>query len=145
MLIGEKLKELRTKKNLTLKQMGEILGVSHMTYQRYEKNDTDVSTEMLSKLADFYGVTTDYLLGREPPTNPLAQLGITIHDISDDEFIRRYRNLSEDGRKLFLNVMRMLTEGTVIDVENDSDGDVIYQGETVYENADDETEESRLA
>ena len=101
-MIGNKLKELRDKKGLTLKQMGEILGVSHMTYQRYEKNDTDVSTEMLAKIADFYGVTTDYLLGREPPNDPFEMLGL---DTSSKNVVEEFAGLPDDSRKFILDIV----------------------------------------
>lgn len=109
-MIGETLKKLRDEKGLTLKQMGEILGVSHMTYQRYEKNDTDVSTEMLSKLADFYGVSADYLLGRTEikamaGTSPAEQLDVTA---AEQEIIRRYAEFPEELRLLLLDTIRKL-------------------------------------
>jgi transcriptional regulator with XRE-family HTH domain len=109
-MIGERLKELRDKKGLTLKQMGEILGVSHMTYQRYEKNDTDVSTDMLIKLADFYGVTTDYLLGRESPNDPLAPFNVEIIGTDDDAFLGAYKNLPDYAKIIFIDAMKKLAE-----------------------------------
>ncbi len=60
----ERLKELRKEANLTQKAVGEILGVSQRTYSNYEVGDRDMSPEILVKLADFYGVTVDYILGR---------------------------------------------------------------------------------
>ena len=109
-MIGETLKTLRDEKGLTLKQMGEILGVSHMTYQRYEKNDTDVSTDMLTKLADFYGVSADYLLGRTEikamaGTTPAEQLDVTA---AEQEIIRRYTEFPEEVRLLLLETIRKL-------------------------------------
>lgn len=105
-MIGEILKQLRDSRGLTLKQMGEYLGVSHMTYQRYEKNDCDVSTEMLSKLADFYGVTTDYLLGREPEPDPLAMLNIKVNN---QKFIDIYQELPEFQQQVLVDAMRKLS------------------------------------
>lgn len=109
-MIGEILRVLRDEKGLTLKQMGEILGVSHMTYQRYEKNDTDVSTDMLVKLADFYGVSADYLLGRTDikamaGTSPAEQLDVTA---AEQEIIRRYAEFPEEVRLLLLETIRKL-------------------------------------
>jgi repressor LexA len=109
-MIGEILRVLRDEKGLTLKQMGEILGVSHMTYQRYEKNDTDVSTDMLVKLADFYGVSADYLLGRTDikamaGTTPAEQLDVTA---AEQEIIRRYAEFPEELRLLLLDTIRKL-------------------------------------
>ena len=107
-MIGERLKELRDKNGLTLKQMGEILGVSHMTYQRYEKNDTDVSTDMLIKLADFYGVTTDYLLGRDP--NPLSNIRLDIIGTDDEAFSAAYKNLPDYAKLIFMDALKKLAE-----------------------------------
>ena len=109
-MIGEILRVLRDEKGLTLKQMGEILGVSHMTYQRYEKNDTDVSTDMLVKLSDFYGVSADYLLGRTDiktmaGTSPAEQLDVTA---AEQEIIRRYTEFPEEVRLLLLETIRKL-------------------------------------
>ena len=39
------------------------------TYQKYEYMEREIGAGALQKLADFYGVTTDYLLGREPELN----------------------------------------------------------------------------
>lgn len=44
--------------------MGKILGCSQRVYSNYERGDIDVPTAILIRLADFYNVSTDYLLGR---------------------------------------------------------------------------------
>ena len=126
-MIGETLKKLRDEKGLTLKQMGEILGVSHMTYQRYEKNDTDVSTEMLSKLADFYGVSTDYLLGRTEikamaGTTPAEQLDVSA---VEKRIIERYTQLDENMRAVCVEVFRQLT-GAAFPGENEKPDIIVY-------------------
>ena len=108
-MIGNTLKKLRTNKGLTLQQMGEILEVSHMTYQRYEKNNCDVSTDMLAKIADFYGVTTDYLLGREtaPEQETLTSLNLTE---KEKAFIRTYAELNPEKRSCFIEVLSNLSK-----------------------------------
>ena len=126
-MIGETLKKLRDEKGLTLKQMGEILGVSHMTYQRYEKNDTDVSTEMLSKLADFYGVSADYLLGRTEikamaGTTPAEQLDVSA---VEKRIIERYTQLDENMRAVCVEVFRQLT-GAAFPGENEKPDIIVY-------------------
>ena len=64
-MIGIKLKELRQRNNYTVSQLCDLLSMSTNTYAKYEREERDVSTDILNKFADFYGVTTDYLLGRE--------------------------------------------------------------------------------
>lgn len=58
------LKELRKKKNLSQSQVAEALGISLRAYQNYEYNQREPNIEMLNKLADYFDVTVDKLLGR---------------------------------------------------------------------------------
>lgn len=60
-----RLKELRISKKIYQKDIADYLGVDRTTYSKYETGDSDPSSEMLSKLADFFDVSTDYLLGRD--------------------------------------------------------------------------------
>lgn len=59
------LKELRKKKNLSQTQVAEALGISLRAYQNYEYNQREPNIEMINKLADYFNVTSDKLLGRE--------------------------------------------------------------------------------
>lgn len=56
--------DLREDKDLTQKQMGEILSCSQRVYSNYERGELDIPTEILIKLADFHNVSVDYLLNR---------------------------------------------------------------------------------
>ncbi len=64
-VLKDNLKALRESKKLTKKTVAENVGITERAYIAYEYGERDVSTATLSKLADFYHVTTDYLLGRE--------------------------------------------------------------------------------
>lgn len=66
----ERIKDLREDHDLTQEYMGIILNVSQRTYSRYENNDRAIPIEILSKLADFYGTSTDYLIGRTDVMKP---------------------------------------------------------------------------
>lgn len=59
-----RIRELREDKDLTQKQMGEILNCSQRVYSNYERGDLDIPTEILIKLADFHNVSVDYILNR---------------------------------------------------------------------------------
>ncbi|MDR1560196.1 MAG: helix-turn-helix domain-containing protein [Clostridiales bacterium] len=64
MLLGDLIAELRLDHQMNQKDLAKVLNVSVATISHYEseKNYPDVST--LSRIADFFGVSTDYLLGR---------------------------------------------------------------------------------
>ncbi len=64
-LFNGRIKELRTEKKLSQSQFGEILGVNQRTVSNWEKNIRQPDFETLEKIAKYFGVTTDYLLGLE--------------------------------------------------------------------------------
>ena len=59
-----KLKDLRENKGYTQNQIAKLLQVSIRQYQRYEYGTSDPTREVLIKLADYFDVSLDYLVGR---------------------------------------------------------------------------------
>lgn len=59
-----KIRDLREDRDLNQTQIAEMLGMSQTGYSKYETGENDVPTEVLIKLADFYGVSIDFLLGQ---------------------------------------------------------------------------------
>ena len=111
----EQLKELRKKKDLTQEEISSIIGLKLSTYQKYERDVISPPYETLIKLADFYGVTTDYLLGRETKSDPYLDLNLKKTD--EDEMLKKYMSLPENVRAMLLKVMKELVG------ENGNDSD----------------------
>lgn len=63
-IFAQRLKELRNASRQTQADMAERLGIKVRAYQYYESGDHYPEVPNLIKLADFFGVSTDYLLGR---------------------------------------------------------------------------------
>ena len=63
-MLYRRIRDLREDRDLTQKQMGEILMCSQRVYSNYERGELDIPTEILVKLADFHGVSVDYILNR---------------------------------------------------------------------------------
>ena len=63
-VFGERLKQLRIARNLMQKDVATDLKFSPRTYQSYELGDREANYENIVKLADYFEVSTDYLLGR---------------------------------------------------------------------------------
>ncbi len=61
---SERIRELRQEKGMKQREMANVLGVKLRSYQNYEGGDRRPDYEGLVALADYFGVTTDYLLGR---------------------------------------------------------------------------------
>ena len=57
------IRDLREDKDMTQKQMAEILNCSQRIYSNYERGDVDVPTQILIKLAEFHNTSVEYLLG----------------------------------------------------------------------------------
>lgn len=62
-LFGNRLKELRKNKNISQEEIGELCGVAKTTISNWENNITQPPIETITKLAQYFSVTTDYLLG----------------------------------------------------------------------------------
>ena len=60
----QRIRDLREDRDLTQKQIAQMLGMSQTGYSKYETGENDIPTAVLIRLADFYQTSTDYLLGR---------------------------------------------------------------------------------
>lgn len=63
-MYGERMKSLRKERKVPQQQLADLMGVKIRGYQYYEKEQTEPTIKALIALADFYGVTIDYLVGR---------------------------------------------------------------------------------
>ncbi len=62
-ILGKRLKELRTERNLTQKQIAEHFNINSVTYLHYEKDQREPPLALLAEFAQYYNVSVDYLLG----------------------------------------------------------------------------------
>ncbi len=63
-IFGVRLKALRKERRIYQREMAELLKVTLRHYQKIEKGEINIPTVTLCTLADYFGVSTDYLLGR---------------------------------------------------------------------------------
>jgi len=68
---GKRLKELRIAANQTQRSMGKLLVCTISNYQKMEYGDINIPITSLMILADYFNVTTDYLLGRSDQRNEM--------------------------------------------------------------------------
>lgn len=64
MKLAERMKELRTERNLSQGKLAADLHIGIATYCRYEQGMREPTASVLDRMADYYGVSVDYLLGR---------------------------------------------------------------------------------
>lgn len=110
MNINKRLKLLRQTKRLKQNEIADLLHVSLSTYQKYEreKNYVVPSLEVLIRIADFYNISTDYLLGRE--TNELQTLDKLASEYSmsalEKEILGNYLSLPHDMRDYLMKLLQ---------------------------------------
>lgn len=92
------IKDIRTSKNLTQAEVATALGVSSVVYSRYETGSRQPSIEVLIQMADIFGVTVDYLLGRQDIEDT------TLSDF-ELQLLIASRNADERARQDALNVL----------------------------------------
>ena len=83
-MLSNSLKELRASRGMSQAELAEKLGVRQQTVGKWESSVTVPRQPMLQKLADIFGVTTDYLLGRT--ASPSAPSGKPTKDAASEVF-----------------------------------------------------------
>ena len=66
----KRIRALREDRDLTQQNMADFLWIHQTTYSHYELDKRNVPNEILCQLADFYGVSVDYLLDRTDVSTP---------------------------------------------------------------------------
>lgn len=95
--LPSRLKELRQSMNLRQEQLARLIGVERSTISSYESNMRQPSLETLSRIADVFGVSTDYLLGRTD------HLSLNSFDLEGEDAAMLYKLVSmiaEKNRKI---------------------------------------------
>ena len=98
------LKKLREKTNLTQTEVARISGINLRNYNKYENNVTEPDIETLCKLADFYHVTIDELVGRNTDMINLNTLEPEVSSL-----IRKIINMNQTQKAQTINFVGALT------------------------------------
>lgn len=126
----ERLKAIRNQKKVTQKEVSDALGISPNTYKNYEQGMREPNNEMLCKLADYFEVTVDYLLGREKAPDPFAELNLSTED--EQEVLAKYMSLPENVRAILLDVLIQLGDAARAS-QTEQEDDCIYETTTAGE------------
>ena len=108
-----RLKLLRKERGLLQRDVAEHLNIAVSTYSYWENGKFEPDQESLSKLADFFGVSADYLLGREKNSPPAQQESLNIPDALKPyqfAFYEGMDGLSEESIKDILKYVEFTRE-----------------------------------
>jgi transcriptional regulator with XRE-family HTH domain len=102
MSLGARLKELRIKKNQSLQELADAVGVSKAHIWEIERGASKNPTmELLNKLADHFAVSISYLVGEQPPDDETQGVVALYRDL---------RELSEKDRETIRQIMLRFKE-----------------------------------
>lgn len=108
-----RLKELRTEKNLTQEEVAKEIGTSQTNIGRWEKGLNEPSSSFVVKLANFFEVSTDYLLDR---SDDFGNVTVTTASPSavlttdEQELLELYKKLPRTRQKTVLDTIRFMSE-----------------------------------
>lgn len=105
MTFGSRLKRLRQQMGLSQQELANRIGLNRSTYARYETDDNQADYQTLQKLADFFGTSVDYLLGRTTIAKPTQPGSHALEPVNSDlmAFIRERRVLYFGDERLELS------------------------------------------
>jgi transcriptional regulator with XRE-family HTH domain len=105
----KRLKKLRTEKELTQNDISNFLGLaSYTTISKWEKGVNDPPIELCVKLAEFFKVSLNYLVGesnQRQEDSELEKVPVTVFTQSDVTLIQRFHTMSSIGQKMVLDMM----------------------------------------
>ena len=101
-MFGDRLRALRERKELTQSELGKIISASKQTISNYENGVSSPDHDALGQLADFFGVSTDYLLGRVSETVASGE------EPAKRAFGRRLKHLRKDREMTQLDLAESL-------------------------------------
>jgi len=102
----ENVLNLIEQKGISKNKMLKDLGMGTGTFATWQKRGTIPNGETLSKIASYFNVSVDYLLGNEQKNKPFAEAK-SLSTI-EDEILEIYRTLPEDKKQAFMTVARSL-------------------------------------
>ncbi|WP_321164133.1 helix-turn-helix domain-containing protein [Tepidibacillus decaturensis] len=118
-MFGKRLKNIREKKKSsdskwTQEYVADLIGVARSTYTAYENGTKQPPLETVNKIADLFGVSTDWLLGRDSTSSSHDELDEEIKKLLNDPengiFFKDYLSAPEEKKKQLRDFMKFLLE-----------------------------------
>ena len=110
MELHERLLQLRKERGMTQKQLARQLHVARSTIAAYENGRGQPSYSVLCELADFFGVSLDYLFGRNEIRFPEKMLALGFQDPQKQILIKEILSLDEGDMKVAAKVVHALLQ-----------------------------------
>lgn len=102
------LKALRKETGISQQRLAEALGISQQSVNQYENHKIEPDIATISRLADYFHTTVDYIIGRTDDRWPGDSARDARLNPDETEIIRLYRQLGQSGKDCAAHVLRTL-------------------------------------
>ena len=103
-----RIKELREEKKLSQTALAQSVGTSQRNIGRWENGENEPTYSQLVKIADYFGVTIDYLVGREDDFGVVKLENLSQISNDEKELISVYKLLSKEEKQKVLSIVKGL-------------------------------------
>lgn len=105
MSMGERLRELRLKRNLSQEEVARHIGITRSAYSHYEINNRQPVYDTLIKLASFFNVSLDYIIGGSEPNQTLEATECSEVASDSKEILKLIQDMSREQRRQSIGLL----------------------------------------
>lgn len=95
---SDRLKELRTEKGILQRELADYLKVSRVTITQYETGNRSPDDEIKKKIAEYFNVSLDYLMGASDVRNPYINRNIKSNDKKEQDTVPEEFTVPDEAR-----------------------------------------------
>lgn len=117
--MGSRIKQLREKRGLIQEMLAAELGITQQMLSKYERDTTLIKVDVLKKIAEYFNVTTDYLLGVSDVKRDL-QGQMKVNETLDEyyDLVEVYKELDQYDQEMIWSIMQMVRKTSEIRNKN---------------------------
>lgn len=104
------LKNLRNAQGLSQRALADFVQVSQQSINQYENRNTEPNIAVLSRIADYFGVSIDYLVGHDPSADDHIPTHLTEDEL---RLVLNYRQLSNDQQRSTSLLVQQMTKDNI--------------------------------
>lgn len=105
----DRIKELRKSAHLSQKSLGYLIGISQQVISRIERDSSTMTREHLELYADFFNVTSDYILGRSKAKRNLEEQRVLLDKLQEKyNLVQVFDTLKEDYQEIIWDLLDVM-------------------------------------
>lgn len=121
--MASRIKEVRESRHVIQEIVANEIGVTQQAFSKYERDITNIKVDVLIKLAEYFNVTTDYLLGLSDVKRDLQRQVEMNKDLDEYyELVEEFKSFDEYDKELLWNIVQKLKETSIKRKKNTKEG-----------------------